>query len=156
MQHSTSSTVKPRYNGHRWDQKKCPYYRVSLLSGLILRKMYGTGPRKLSVIASVRIKRVSVEHRKHRRTMLKNTKFVFCFLFFQDGARIADSVTRGKVASTLEKGSWIDMGNFKGTTERPYSCPIRKLYDKQSVCFLKVVEVIFQTRESVFHQISKH
>jgi len=32
----------------------------------------------------------------------------------KDGARIADSVSRGKVASTLEQGSWIDMGNFQG------------------------------------------
>ena len=29
--------VKPRYHGHHWDQNKCPYYRVSLLSGFILR-----------------------------------------------------------------------------------------------------------------------
>ena len=54
-------TVKPRYCGHLWDQTKCPYYRASLSSGLILRKMYGVGPRKLSVITSVRIKRVSVK-----------------------------------------------------------------------------------------------
>ena len=42
-------------------QKKCPYYGVSLLSGLILRKMYGVGQTKLSVITNVRIKRVSVK-----------------------------------------------------------------------------------------------
>ena len=36
------------------------------------------------------------------------------FLSFQNGARIADSLSMGKVASTLAKGSWIDMGNFKG------------------------------------------
>ncbi|XP_029194429.2 uncharacterized protein LOC114960275 [Acropora millepora] len=32
----------------------------------------------------------------------------------EDGARIADSVARVYVASTLDKGSWINMGNFKG------------------------------------------
>lgn len=32
----------------------------------------------------------------------------------QDEARIVDSVARGKVASTLEQNSWIDLGNFKG------------------------------------------
>ena len=36
---------------------------VSLLSGLILRKMYGAGPRKLSMVTSVRIKRVSLKRR---------------------------------------------------------------------------------------------
>ena len=36
------------------------------------------------------------------------------FLSFQNGARIADSLSMGKVASTLAKGSWIDMGNFRG------------------------------------------
>ena len=50
-----SHTVKPHHYGHRWD------YRVSLLSGLILRKMYGAGPRKQPVITSVCIKRVSVK-----------------------------------------------------------------------------------------------
>ena len=28
-----------------WDQKKCPYYGVSLLSGINVRKMYGAVPR---------------------------------------------------------------------------------------------------------------
>ncbi|XP_022780748.1 uncharacterized protein LOC111321985 isoform X2 [Stylophora pistillata] len=32
----------------------------------------------------------------------------------KDEARIVDSVARGKVASTLEQNSWIDLGNFKG------------------------------------------
>ncbi|XP_074614470.1 uncharacterized protein LOC141874200 [Acropora palmata] len=32
----------------------------------------------------------------------------------EDGARIADSVARVYVASTLDRGSWINMGNFKG------------------------------------------
>ncbi|XP_058959077.2 uncharacterized protein [Pocillopora verrucosa] len=32
----------------------------------------------------------------------------------KDGARIVDSAARGKVASTLEQNSWIDLGNFKG------------------------------------------
>ena len=53
-------TVKPCYYGHHWDKKRCPYYRVSLLSRLILREVYGVGPRKLSVIMSVCIKWVSV------------------------------------------------------------------------------------------------
>ena len=30
--------VKPRYYRHRGDQKECPYYGVSLLSGFILFK----------------------------------------------------------------------------------------------------------------------
>ena len=42
-----------RYYGHRWDHKKCPYYRMSLF---IKRETggggggYDAGPRKLSVI----------------------------------------------------------------------------------------------------------
>ena len=35
-------------------------------------------------------------------------------LFYQNGARIVDSVLQGKMVSTLTQGSWIDMGNFKG------------------------------------------
>ena len=54
---SSPYTVKHRYYGHLWDQKQCLYYSVSLLKGLILRKMYGAGPRKLSIVTSVRIKR---------------------------------------------------------------------------------------------------
>lgn len=38
-----------------------------------------------------------------------------CFIF-QDGARIADSVSRGRVASTYEKGSWITLGDLTGKT----------------------------------------
>ena len=53
--------VEPRYYGHHWGQKKCPCYGVSLLSGLILKKMYGVGQTKLSVITSVRIKQVSIK-----------------------------------------------------------------------------------------------
>ncbi|CAH3036690.1 unnamed protein product, partial [Porites evermanni] len=34
--------------------------------------------------------------------------------YIQDGARIADSVSRGKVASTYERGSWIDLGDLTG------------------------------------------
>ena len=56
-----NGAFKRRYYGHRWDQKKRPYYRVSLLSELIIRKLYGVGPRKLSIITSVRNKRVSVK-----------------------------------------------------------------------------------------------
>ena len=36
--------------------------------------------------------------------------------YIQDGARIADSVSRGKVASTYERGSWIDLGDLTGKT----------------------------------------
>ena len=36
--------------------------------------------------------------------------------YIQDGARIADSVSRGKVASTYERGSWIDLGDLTGIT----------------------------------------
>ena len=43
-------------------------------------------------------------------------KLTFLFCLLQDGARIADSVARVYVASTLDRGSWINMGNFKGTT----------------------------------------
>ena len=42
------------------------------------------------------------------------TLTTFMLIIYQDGARLAESVSRGKVASTLERGSWIDMGNFKG------------------------------------------
>ena len=51
-----------------------------------------------------------------KRCLLQVDKmFVACF--YQDGARIADSVARGKVASTLEQGSWINIGNLKGTID---------------------------------------
>lgn len=49
------------YYGHRWDQNKCPCYRVSSSSGLILRNIYGVGPRKLTVNRDVRVKQVSVK-----------------------------------------------------------------------------------------------
>lgn len=54
-------SVESRYYGHRWDQNKCPCYRVSSLSGLILRNIYGVGPRKLTVNRDVRVKQVSVK-----------------------------------------------------------------------------------------------
>ena len=72
------STVKPRYYGHRWDKKKCLCYGVPLkLTGLILKKMYGAGPRKLSVIVSVRIKRVFVERGVTVQT-------VHCIIIFRE------------------------------------------------------------------------
>ena len=58
------------------------------------------------------------------------------------------------MASTLEKGSWIDMGNFKGTTEQPYSCPIRKLYmTKKCLLFKGSRSNISNTRKRVSSDI---
>lgn len=47
--------------------------------------------------------------------MRDRINFVGVF-YIQDGARIADSVSRGKVASTYERGSWIDLGDLTGKT----------------------------------------
>ena len=45
MIHSVN-TVKPRYYGHHRDQKRCPYYGLSLLSGLIFKENIWVGTKK--------------------------------------------------------------------------------------------------------------